>query len=170
VTLFDGRNWVMPNHVEVHTGHAIRAEPQTVPPDPGDDMAAGTSDGDSIADIVADLQRSIKTLPRTLDTNDSPSAAAESPDGTLMLSRRGRLLRGRHGAWIFVFDADAWGEGDAPAVLLPSATLQALIRQGRRGDYRDPIHLSGSLSTYRGRRFLMPTAVSELRERPNLSR
>jgi len=91
-------------------------------------------------------------------------------DGTLILSRRGRLLRGRRGAWIFVFDADAWGEGDAPVVLLPSPTLNALVAGGRRTDYRVPVHISGSLSHYRGRRFLVPTAISGLRERPNLSR
>ena len=171
VTLFEGRNWIMPRHAEVHTGHAPREEPTQAPVDPGEEMREGTSDGDSIADIVADLQSSIKTLPRTLDAGTADAAdTTEEPDGTLILSRRGRLLRGRHGAWVFVFDADAWGGSDAPAVLLPSSTLLTLVQQGRRGDYRNPVHLSGSMTTYRGRRFLLPTAVTELRERANLSR
>jgi hypothetical protein len=171
VTLFEGRNWIMPRHAEVHTGHAPREEPTQAPVDPGEEMRDGTSDGDSIADIVADLQSSIKTLPRTLDAGTAGDAdTTEEPDGTLILSRRGRLLRGRHGAWVFIFDADAWGGSDAPAVLLPSSTLQTLVQNGRRGDYRNPVHLSGSMTTYRGRRFLLPTAVTELRERSNLSR
>ena len=171
VTLFEDRNWIMPRHAEVHTGHAPREEPTHIPADPSEDMRDGASDGDSIADIVADLQSSIKTLPRTLDAGAAEASdITEEPDGMLILSRRGRLLRGRHGAWVFIFDADAWGGNDAPAVLLPSATLQTLIQTGRKGDYRDPVHLSGSMTTYRGRRFLLPTAMTELRERANLSR
>ena len=174
VALFDGRNWLMPQHVETQTAHTQRDEPTIEPADPNepeDGMRSGGSAGDSIADIVADLQSTITTLPRSLDDGQPLTVHTEAtPDGTLILSRRGRLLRGRHGAWIFVFDADAWGEGDAPVVLLPSPTLNALIAQGKRGDYREPIHVSGSLSHYRGRRFLVPTAISGLRERPNLSR
>ncbi len=175
VTLFDGRNWLMPKHSEARTHHAHRTVPSAEPVSPDEaedsDMRRGTSDGDSIEDIVADLQSSIKTLPRTLDAGDGDATAtSESPDGTLILSRRGRLLRGRYGAWVFVFDADAWGQGDAPAVLLPSPMLSQLVQQGQLKDYRTPIHLSGSLSTYRGRRFLLPTAVTPLRERPNLGR
>ncbi len=174
VALFDNRNWLMPQHVETHTEHTRRAEPTIEPADPNepeDGMRSGRSAGDSIADIVADLQSTIKTLPHSLDDGQliEPMEDAEL-DGTLILSRRGRLLRGRRGAWIFVFDADAWGEGDAPVVLLPSPTLNALVADGRRTDYRVPVHISGSLSHYRGRRFLVPTAISGLRERPNLSR
>ena len=184
VTLFDGRNWLMPRHAEARTAHTHRDVPTTEPasPDapeddspqdgtPEDAMRAGTSDGDSIEDIVADLQSTIRTLPRTLDTGtDFAGEQSDELDGTLMHARRGRLLRGRHGAWVLVFDADAWGQGDEPAVLLPSPMLEQLIRQGRRADYREPIHLSGSITRYRGRRFLIPTAVTPLYERPNLGR
>ena len=175
VALFDDRNWLMPKHVETHIPHAIRNEPRVEPADPNapeeDGMRSGQSDGDSIADIVADLQSTVQSLPRSLDDGQwSPAIGSDRIDGTLILSRRGRLLRGRHGAWIFVFDADAWGQSDEPVVLLPSPTLKRLIAQGRRSDYRQPVHLSGSLSHYRGQRFLIPTAISGLRERPNLSR
>ncbi|MDP6987718.1 MAG: hypothetical protein QGG74_06710 [Phycisphaerales bacterium] len=174
VSLFDGRNWLMPHHVAMQTAHTQRAEPTAEPADPNepeDGMRSGESAGDSIADIVADLQSSIRTLPRSLDAGQMIAARDDAtPDGTLVLSRRGRILRGRHGAWVFVFDADAWGEGDAPVVLLPSPTLNTIIAQGKRSDYRDPLHISGALSHYRGRRFLVPTAITGLRDRPNLSR
>ncbi|MBT5656658.1 MAG: hypothetical protein HOI89_02595 [Phycisphaerae bacterium] len=174
VSLFDHRNWLMPQHVETQSEHAARSTPSVEPANPNeaeDGLRPSQSAGDSIADIVADLQSSIQTLPRSLDAGSSTSVTANAvPDGTLILSRRGRLLRGRYGAWIFVFDADAWGEDDAPAVLLPSPTLRTLINQGKRSDYRQPMHVSGSLSSYHGRKFLVPTAVTGLRERPNLSR
>ncbi|MDP7030428.1 MAG: hypothetical protein QF733_09435 [Phycisphaerales bacterium] len=174
VSLFDGRNWLMPRHAEALTTHAHRDVPSVEPADPGEpddtDMRPGASEGDSIEDIVADLQSSIKTLPRTLDSGSDQANPQDPLDGTLIHARRGRLLRGRHGAWVFVFDADAWGQGDPPAVLLPSPMLQKLVRQGQRADYRKPIHLSGVLTTYRGRRFLTPTAVTPLHERPNLGR
>jgi hypothetical protein len=174
VSLFDHRNWLMPQHVETHTQHATRSEPKAEPADPNesnDAMRSGQSAGDSIADIVADLQSSIQTLPRSLDSGRSISDdKTKVLDGTLILSRRGRLLRGRYGAWIFVFDADAWGEEDASVVLLPSPMLRTLINQGKSSDYRQPVHVSGSLSSYHGRRFLVPTAARKLIERPNLTR
>ena len=180
VTLFGGRNWLMPRHVERRTAHAPRSEPTIAPPDPGDDsfdadmedgMREGVAAGDSVADIVADLQASFGGLARSLDTGETAESKEFSkPDGTLIVSRRGRLLRSQRGAWLFVFDADAWGQADAPVVLLPSPILDRLVREGRHSDYRSPIHLSGAISQYHGRRFLMPTAITSHRERPNLSR
>jgi len=179
VTRFGNRNWIMPSHAEIQAIHAARDVPAETPPAPGghgdlddDGMREGASAGDSIADIVADLQRSVERLPKSLDDGQPRGVQSEStpPDSTLILSRRGRLLRGRHGAWVFVLDSDAWGTADPPAVLLPSPMLEQLIRSGRRADYRTPIHLSGSLTTYRGRQFIVPTAISSLRERPNLRR
>ena len=180
VTVFQGRNWLMPRHVELLAAPAVREVPTEVPADPSaevhgevadDGMRSGASAGDSIADIVADLQDSVELLPRSVDDGTVTEVMEEvTPDGTLVLSRRGRMLRGPHGAWMFVFDADAWGTSDAPVVLLPSPTLAALIKDGRRQDYRQPIHISGSMTTYRGRPFLVPTAYSTLYQRQNLSR
>lgn len=179
VTVFDGRNWLLPRHVELLAAPAVRQVPTEVPADPSidqddsldDGMRSGATAGDSIADIVADLQDSVELLPRSVDDGTTTDMTEEViPDGTLILSRRGRLMRGHHGAWVFVFDADVWGTSDAPVVLLPSPTLTKLIKDGRRADYREPIQISGSLSTYRGRAFLVPTAYSTLYQRKNLSR
>lgn len=179
VALFDGRNWLMPRHAELLAAPATREVPSEVPADPSTDAALPEDDsmrssgpaGDSIADIVADLQNSVALLPQTVDDGVASDAMTQAePDGTLIVSRRGRLLRGHHGAWVFVFDADAWGTGDEPAVILPSPALKNLIKNGRRSDYREPVHLSGSISTYRGRKFIVPTASSNLYERENLSR
>jgi hypothetical protein len=170
VTLFEGRNWLMPRHAEVQTTAAPRAMPEATQPDPDNEMRRGTAEGDSVADIVAELQRSVPSIPTTVDRGSDAESREGPLDGTLILSRRGRLLRGRHGAWIFVYDADAWGGQDEPAVLLPSPVLTKLIRAGRRSDYRDPVLLSGSLSRYRDHTFLVPTGITEFKTRPNLSR
>ncbi len=170
VTLFEGRNWIMLKNAEVQSAHAPREVPESPEQDPDDEMRRGTAEGDSVADIINQLQRAVPTIPTTVDRGEDVASANGPLDGTLILSRRGRLLRGRHGAWIFVYDSDAWGVQDEPAVLLPSPTLTKLIRAGRRGDYRDPVLLSGSLSRYRGHTFLLPTGVTAFKARPNLSR
>ncbi len=179
VTVFAGRNWLMPAHVEQSTEATQRSMPTTPPPDPGqleedemvdDGMAPGVAAGDSIADIVANLQQRVPRVARSIDEGGDRNISNASMDRQLIVSRRGRLLRNQNGAWMFIFDADAWGTGDPPAVLLPSPMLQQLVAAGRSGDYRRPIHLSGTLSTYRGRRFIVPTAISPFYERPNLSR
>lgn len=174
VSVFDERNWLMPGHAEVTAEHAVRNESKTAPANPGDEDDADIttqSAGDSVADIVAELQQSVGPLRRSLDTGVEKDTDADiQPDGTLIVSRRGRMMRGRHGAWVFVFDSDAWGTADAPVVLLPSPLLKSLIASGQRTDFRGALNLSGTLTTYRGRRFLVPTAVTALRDRPNLSR
>jgi hypothetical protein len=170
VTVFESRNWLMPKHAEVQTSIAPRNVPDVVQRDPDDEMRSGTAEGDSVADIVARLQQSVPTLPTTVDRGDEASPRSGPLDGTLILSRRGRLLRGRHGAWVFVYDSDAWGMEDEPAVLLPSPTLTKLIRSGKGTDYRKPVLLSGSLTRYRGHTFLVPTGISKFKSRPNFSR
>ena len=66
VTVFDGRNWLMPKHAELLAAPATREVPSEVPADPSTDATPSEDDsmrssgpaGDSIADIVADLQNS----------------------------------------------------------------------------------------------------------------
>ncbi|MCH2162844.1 MAG: hypothetical protein MK085_13365 [Phycisphaerales bacterium] len=190
VLLYRGRNFLLPQHVEMETSHAARpgtasdepmqatdpppAEdtPEPPPVDP-DELIEDDFDpidqGDSIASIVAQLQQDVGPLKR--------SVAATSPlievpqgvsEGELLISRRGRILRDRGGAWVIVPDADASGLRDPSMILLPSSNLVSIENWARKGGMGKPILFSGEVFSYRGRHFLLPTSWRIPRERPNL--
>ena len=87
-----------------------------------------------------------------------------------MRTRRGRLARGRTGAWTFVLDSDLTGLNDPSVILLPSQKMAQLETYGGYGWLGQPMLISGEVFTYRGRHFLRPTAWKMVRERPNLIR
>jgi len=189
VLLYRGRNFLLPQHVEMETSHAARpgtaadepipaadtppAEDEPEPPVDPDQLIEDDFDpvdqGDSIASIVAQLQQDVGPLKR--------SVAATSPlievpqgisEGELLISRRGRILRDRSGAWVIVPDADASGLRDPSMILLPSSKLVSIENGARQGRMGKPILFSGEVFSYRGRHFLLPTSWRIPRERPNL--
>ncbi|MBG80732.1 MAG: hypothetical protein CMJ39_08510 [Phycisphaerae bacterium] len=185
VLTYGNKNWLLPQHVEWMTDHADRDETDTLPSSPSDELTEedASSDavpvddfdrdqGDSIADIVADLQSSVGPLRRSVDAGDQETAepVAGPAEGKRLVSRRGRLARGRTGAWTFVLDADITGLNDPSMILLPSKRLTQLETYGGYGWLGQPMLISGEVFTYRGRHFLRPTAWKMVRERPNLIR
>ena len=194
VLLYKNHNYLILQHVEMETQHAQRpgtqvptpepqddAEPEVSTTDPSpddassdpwsdvDDDFADMDQGDSVAAIVAQLQQDVgplkQSVDRSADIADSPVGADE---GDLLISRRGRLTRGRYGAWIIVFDADARGLMEPPVILLPSTQLRNLEQWARGGDLSRPMLLSGQIYSYRGKHFLLPSAWREPVERPNI--
>ena len=194
VLLYRGRNYLLPQHVEMDTEHASRpgtsqpTEPAAEPPVeasgettpgeasvaepanfPEDDDFEPIDQGDSISAIVAQLQEDVGPLKRGVarpeDHSDSPAGVEE---GELLVSRRGRIIRDRSGAWVVVLDADTWGLMDPPMILLPSRQLVSMEAWARRGGIGRPLLISGEVFTYRGRHFLLPSAWRIPRERPNI--
>ncbi|UCD75568.1 MAG: hypothetical protein JSV91_01360 [Phycisphaerales bacterium] len=150
--------------------------------------AAGTGEGDSVEDIMRRLDEAVGEIAPP----SAPAAftdGAESTDrsrtsmtggggarqenllreGTVVLSRRGRLRRDSGGAWVFVFDADATGLADPPLTLLPCLLLERMENYVRRAGDNAPTLLSGHVYVYEGRNYLMPTVYRIPRERANLS-
>lgn len=181
---YGNENWLLPQHVEWITDHAERAEPEDIPAGPTDgpedvevvevdqetDDPMARDQGDSIADIVADLQASVGPLRKSVDAGDSVEPVSGPSEGRLLVSRRGRLGRGRTGAWMFVLDSDTTGLADPSLVLLPSRKTAELEHYGGYGWLGQPMLISGEVFVYRGRHFLRPTAWKMVRERPNLIR
>jgi hypothetical protein len=182
-------NWLLPQHVAWITDHAQRTETTEEPRDPSEDPATAVGDGraaandnatrdqgDSIADIVAQLKQEVGPLRRTVDTGDEVIGPDDDPgasgpqQGQLLFSRRGRLGRGPTGAWMFVLDSDVTGLSDPALILLPSQRLNHLEALAGAGWMGQPMLISGEVFTYRGRHFLRPTSWKVVRERPNLIR
>ena len=183
VLLYRGRNFLLPQHVEMESDHADRgdtatppaptdSDPEPAPVDPDaliEDDFDPVDQGDSIASIVAQLQQDVGPLKRSVARTGPLVEVPEGVrEGELLISRRGRVLRDRSGAWVVVPDADATGLQDPSMILLPSNKLVGIENWARRGGIGKPILISGEVFSYRGRHFLLPTAWRVPRERPNL--
>ncbi len=76
-------------------------------------------------------------------------------EGTFVIDRMGRLARSADGGWEFNFDADGAAMQDPPMKVLPNLKLMVMedaIESGG-GDLR--FRVSGSLTEYRGRNYIL---------------
>lgn len=179
LTLFDGRNWLLPVHVTQEATAAVRDVPTEVPTLPVDPPAQGpdvpatepdAGDDESVADIVADLEQAVGQLRKGL--RDAPGASGQDQqvaDDLVIVSRRGRISRTSGGTWVLLLDADNTTI-DPPLVLLPSRVLGEIVDHTRTTGPGAPLLVSGTLQQYKGRRYLVPSGWRVPRERPNLRR
>jgi hypothetical protein len=161
---YRGRNYLLPTH-----GPRLLkdASPRTAP-DHDEPGAAGPS-GDTAQEILRDLDRAVGPVPGAPGT--APEVAQPqgllTPD-TIVLWRRGHMMREPQGAWSFVFDADANGLADPPVILLPCLRLERMERYAQRSTTDAPLLVSGRVHSYHGRSYLLPTAFRIPRERTPL--
>jgi hypothetical protein len=81
------------------------------------------------------------------------------PEGKTVIRRRGRMVRGGMGNWMFSMDSGTAGEGavDRPLGLVPCMNLSRMeALAGRSGDAQT-FEVSGRLLTYEGGNYLVPT-------------
>lgn len=111
--------------------------------------------------------------PGDAGTPDSGAPSADAPsmtgrasadnaglvaEGTVLASRRGRIVRLSTGEVAFAIDNDAQSAGIAPMVMLPCRTLQRIEELFMwRGDAL-VLDLSGRVLTYQRRNYLLPTS------------
>ena len=150
VFVYRGRNFLMPTHAPRLVDYVPPSRP-----DDTDDQAAAPAD--SAEAILRDLDRAVGPLvhsPRraAADTTNQPVAP-----GTMVLWRHGWMVREPGGAWSFVFGADATGLNDPPMILLPCRMLEDMERHALRSSPNEPLLLSGRITRYRGRNYLLPT-------------
>ncbi|MEM7227895.1 MAG: hypothetical protein AAF432_03685 [Planctomycetota bacterium] len=143
-------------------------EPATTAPDDGE----ARSD-DSIESIMRDLDEAVGAIPRASDRSDDMMDAAESQttpidDGTLLVHRRGHVVRDVRGGWRFVFDADAHGASDPSVTLLPCLQLERIQATLTKRGRSTPMLVSGQVYTYRNSRYMLPMTFQVPRERTRL--
>lgn len=159
VLVYRGRNFLLPESV-------VPVDPAAASPvvEPVAEVPESGDPEDRIADdIEARLEARIGAVPRSLDLADA--APIEKPpirSGTRFVDRRGRLARDPEtGVWRFVA---AGGRGDATIVLLPCLELERIERTTRQRDISRPLLVSGLVTAYRGRNYLLPSAVAVAEE------
>lgn len=79
------------------------------------------------------------------------------PEGTILTSRRGRVVRLAGGELAFSVDNDGQSGAEPPMTLLPSATLQRLEDLVLWRGERQAVEVSGRTTSYGGKNYLMPT-------------
>jgi hypothetical protein len=169
LTTFDGRNWLLPVHVERELRTAQREVPIAAPVNPDEPADAG--DDESVSDLVADLESAVSTLRKGVRNRTSAGDVnSDVADDLVIVARRGRMTRDANGAWILLLDADRLNGPDTRLVLLPSKVLGELIRSTQRQGPGNPVLISGTLQHYRGKRYLIPSGWRTPHERPNLKR
>ena len=166
ILVYRGHNFLLPDLI-VPLKVLEPAAPADNPPPaaPG-----GTDPGDDDLDRIGDelekrLEARIGAVPRSLDARDAPAPrGGVIPTGTRFVDRRGRLSRDpASGVWRFVLAGK--GGSDTPSlVLLPCLQLQNIERSARQRDVSTPILLSGIITNYRGRSYLLPTMARRASE------
>lgn len=157
--------------------------PEEPAPAAGPDAAATTSSAVSSADpavddLIKDLQtrrgnverRAISpgvSTPSKTGTRGETSAAAPvvaaplpqglQAEGTLLASKRGRLVRLRGGELAFGIDNDV-ATAALPLVILPCKTLERLENLYYGRNDATVVEMSGRVTVYRGQNYLLPTS------------
>jgi hypothetical protein len=137
-----------------------------------------------LLDRIGEVQRSSDLAPENRET-ESRQLAIQLGGGSIdPLSQRpwlepARLVQDRHGIvtrdpitgqWRFVFESSRGDIGEREATLLPCAALERLERQARSSQEPLSVVMSGQVTRYEGRAYLLPTVVSPVRTGRALSR
>jgi len=160
VFVYQGRNYLMPTHAPRLVDYVPASRPD------GIDEPAPRAD--SAEAILRDLDRTVGPVARSPraaapDLAAGPQTGEASGDrrpvapGEMILWRRGWMVREAGGAWSFVFAADASGLEDPPMILLPCRMLEDMQRHARRSGPDQPLLVTGRVTRYHGRHYLLPT-------------
>ncbi len=150
VFVYRGRNFLMPTH-------APRLVDYVPPSRPDDIDLKAAAPADSAEAILRDLDRTVGPLARSPRRAAATTANPPVAPGTMVLWRHGWMVREPGGAWSFVFGADATGLNDPPMILLPCRMLEDMERHALRSSPDEPLLVSGRVTRYRGRNYLLPT-------------
>lgn len=163
ILVYRGRNFILPESIVPMERIGDETDPEQTPPStPADDSATPPTD-EELDRIGDDLERRLESrigaVPRSLDVLDAPPVErGVIPTGTRFVDRRGRLSRDpASGVWRFVLAGGGEGGAAPSVVLLPCLELERIERQARQRDIGRPLLLSGTITSFRGRSYLLPT-------------
>jgi hypothetical protein len=130
-----------------------------------------------LLDRVGDVQRSADLAPNERDLEQASMLAGTEAGTVDPLSSRpwldaARSVQDRHGVvtrdpvtgeWRFVFESSRGEIGEREVTLLPCAALERLERQARSTQGPLSVVMSGQVTRYEGRAYLLPTVATPIR-------
>ena len=159
---YRGRNFLLPETVAAMSKPAaeVREElkPDAIGAAPAEEEMPVETDPDALAKSIEEqLEQRIGAVPRSVDIAKTPQrvdgTAPAHRAGTHLQSRRGHLLRdSSSGTWRFVFEGSA-----VTMELLPCKQLERMETTTRRQVVPRAVIVSGLVTTFHGRNFLLPT-------------
>ncbi|MCH2160452.1 MAG: hypothetical protein MK085_01120 [Phycisphaerales bacterium] len=171
VLVYRGRNFLLPDSVVQLEEPVKRVEAELKPDAIGAaprfeevPLEGELDDSDGLVDAIeARLEARIGAVPRSVDIaarSDTRANSLRLRAGSRLQDRRGHLLRDpSSGTWRFVFD----GSDIAPE-LLPCQELERMERKTRSSAVPTPVLVSGVVTAFQGRNYLLPTAFRVARE------
>lgn len=128
-------------------------------------------------DVERQLLERVGEVQRSSDTGAADAPATEAAGAMDPVRGRHwleaeRSLQDRHGVvtrdpvtgeWRFVFESSRGEMGEREVTLLPCATLERLEHRARSGQGPMPVVLSGQITRYRGRAYLLPGSFADPR-------
>jgi hypothetical protein len=176
VFVYLGRNYILPTVPPVLVmADAVQAAPQPVaggPDQAGGSPAppAGANQGlgpDPDVDRLVRELEAHREAPRSLGlarAPDAPRAHSDRPpdllpDDTVIVRRRGRLIRAAGGETAFVMDndADSGAAADPPLILVPCLNRERMEARAAQAAESLTFEVSGRVLTYQGRNYLIPS-------------
>lgn len=159
--VFEGRNYLLPLLFRVAPDQGV-AEPEGGGAAEGAGRAqepAGEPDPDALLERLeagGDGSRGASPAPVETEVEESVALMRE---GTMVLSRGGRVLPGSEGRYVFAVDndTDTSSELDAPIKLLECGMLEEMLRVQREATRPVRLRLSGHVLLYEGENYLLPT-------------
>ncbi|MCE7974107.1 MAG: hypothetical protein DYG92_07245 [Leptolyngbya sp. PLA1] len=168
---YRGRQYLLPSYFSFDP--MTRRAPDVGRPEgtaPAADGVAPAADP-SVTDLINDLERDVEApralsrLPVAPAVTEAQAASLRGPDGTVLLSKRARLVRSaeEEGRLAVVFDNDPDSVGGIPLVVLPCRAAESLeaiaASRGESTAYR----VSGRVFVHEGKGYILPTLVQAVR-------
>ena len=171
VTVYQGANYLLPTLLTTISDLNLDAGAEVLAPDgdvmnetrPSQGPLNSLDDRDDIADRLEERLRSrLGTLPVSSEMPEGDDLSIEGTpsvsEGDCIQNRRCSVLRDqRSGSWRVVFGSEGSDRRDPTMEILPCLLLEKLQRRSAQSDLPQSILLSGEVTRYRGRSYLLPT-------------
>lgn len=145
------------------------AAPENKQPEKTKEPEKGTPADPSTEDVLKQMEKERGNVPAPTPST-APPAVEQPPagpngrvrtgrllrEGTFLVDRRGRMVRGANGEWMYTFDADAKGQADPTMVLMPCQKLEAMEKLAERYGESITFTLTGQVFAYKNRNYLLP--------------
>jgi len=157
VYTYDNEQYLLLKEALKLSDFSERDHPSFTPIHPDAEELPKDASGDSIDDIVRDLERSTGSLVKSIRSaaNHPIEVSDQVKEGRRIHARRCFLRRNNEGAWVAVFVTDATGLSDPPCTVLPSERFHQLTKWASKSSPSTPVLLTGELTNYYGHSFLI---------------
>jgi len=158
VFVYRGRNYILPSQFTTLAIERAKAEEEVETT-----TTKHVEGGDDVADLIESLRSEAED--REDARADGGRSQGVARDGSLIVSKRGRVRRSTLGGWEFLVDNDAddasrgsrRADDDAPVTLLPCLLLELIEQEVGDSDRGGEFIMSGTVHAYAGESYLLPS-------------